>query len=366
MSEINLINVSPSSTTSSSQSPIVINDDDDKEHKIGIGMDSAVIPLNKYHNNQQLSLVQTIDFFYPLIDNPVDMGRIAFANVVSDLYAIGCTIIDKITLVLSIPTAFESKHIDAIVPLLIDGFKSAAADANCSLKTINNIAENPWCIIGGCATSICLPNEIILPINAAEDDLLILTKPLGTQLATNLYLWMIDNDPKWEKLLTSSPERITKEFVDTIYLSAVKCMKTLNLIAAKLMHKYNAHCATDVTGFGLLGHAKNLCNYQKNKCKFVIDQLPIINGLHMVAKFFENDMKSCKKLLTGNGVETSGGLLIALPSSMADDYCRDFLQMSGSPAWIIGKVEKACDDDPLIDNVQLSNDFKYVDVDVKL
>lgn len=120
-------------------------------------MDSAIVPIN---NHPELSLVQSVDFFYPLVDDPYTMGRIALANVVSDVYAVGVVSIDKIGMILSSCTEFTDQEREVVVPMIIRGFRDAARDAGCNVK-IQNIAENPWCIIGGVASSICLNNEII-------------------------------------------------------------------------------------------------------------------------------------------------------------------------------------------------------------
>lgn len=85
----------------------------------GIGMDCAVIPLKR----NGLSLVQTVDFFYPLLDDPYVMGQIALANVVSDVYAVGVTNIDKISLILSASTEFTNKETEVVASRIIAGFK---------------------------------------------------------------------------------------------------------------------------------------------------------------------------------------------------------------------------------------------------
>lgn len=148
-------------------------------------MDSAVIPLGK-HNN--LSLVQTVDFFYPLLDDPYVMGRIALANVVSDVFAVGVTQIDRVSLILSASTEFNEKETDVMVSRITSGFmviyyqsihirvhincqsfiyiycaiQDGVRDVNKHIQIqVNNVAVNPFCIIGGVATSICTPDEII-------------------------------------------------------------------------------------------------------------------------------------------------------------------------------------------------------------
>lgn len=114
------------------------------DNHVGIGMDSAVIPLK---NHPELSLVQSVDFFYPLIDDPYSMGRIALANVVSDVYSVGVVEIDKITMILSSCTNFTELEREVVMPMIIRGFKDAAKEAGCVVK-FQNIAVNPWCIIG--------------------------------------------------------------------------------------------------------------------------------------------------------------------------------------------------------------------------
>lgn len=96
-------------------------------------------------------------------------------------------------------------------------------------------------------------------------------------------------------------------------------------IAARLMHKYNAHGATDVTGFGLLGHAQNLAKHQKNEVSFVIHNLPVIAKMAAVAKACGNMFQ----LLQGHSAETSGGLLICLPR---EQVCNQSFVFWSNPA----------------------------------
>ncbi|CAF1298014.1 unnamed protein product [Rotaria sordida] len=105
---------------------------------------------------------------------------------------------------------------------------------------------------------------------------------------------------------------------------------------ASLMHKYNAHACTDVTGFGLLGHAQNLAKHQKHDVSFVIHNLPIIAKMATISKACGNAFG----LLQGTSAETSGGLLVVLPREQAAAYCKDIQAQEGYQAWIIGVVEK--------------------------
>lgn len=123
-------------------------------------MDCAVIPLARH---KEYSLVQTVDFFYPLVDDPETMGRIALANVLSDIYAVGITDIDKIEMLISAPSNMSEKQRDIVVPLIMKGFQRATSGSGCYGNVcVKNVIINPWCIVGGIATSLCRKQEIIL------------------------------------------------------------------------------------------------------------------------------------------------------------------------------------------------------------
>lgn len=156
-------------------------------HKIGVGLDSSVIPIR---NN--LALVQTTDFFYPLIDDPFLMGQIACANVLSDLYAIGVKFCDNMMMILGVPDNMEERERDTVIPLVVEGFKCKAKEAGCRVSG-GDTRISACCIIGGTATSVCEISEIIMPDNAIIGDAIVLTKPLGTQAATMIYTWL-DNE----------------------------------------------------------------------------------------------------------------------------------------------------------------------------
>ncbi|CAG2105799.1 unnamed protein product, partial [Medioppia subpectinata] len=250
--------------------------------KIGIGMDCAVIPIR--HGG--LVLIQTVDYFYPLVDDPYIMGKITCANVLSDLYAMGVTDCDNMLMILGVSQKMTEKERDVVVPIIMRGFRDTAFEAGTQI-TGGQTVINPWLTIGGVATSICQPTEYIIPDNAVVGDVLVLTKPLGTQVSSISYQWLEQSD-KWSRIKLV----VTEDDVRKAYLRGMDSMSRLNRIASRLMHKYNAHGATDVTGFGLLGHAQNLAKVQKNEVSF------------------------------------------------AAAYCKDIEKQEGYQAWIIGIVEK--------------------------
>uniref|UniRef100_A0A8C3X2B1 selenide, water dikinase n=1 Tax=Catagonus wagneri TaxID=51154 RepID=A0A8C3X2B1_9CETA len=295
---------------------------------LGIGLDSCVIPLR--HGG--LSLVQTTDFFYPLVEDPYMMGRIACANVLSDLYAMGITECDNMLMLLSVSQSMTEEDREKITPLMIKGFRDAAEEGGTAV-TGGQTVINPWIIIGGVATVVCQPNEFIMPDSAVVGDVLVLTKPLGTQVAVNAHQWL-DNPERWNKIKMV----VSREEVELAYQEAMFNMATLNRTAAGLMHTFNAHAATDITGFGILGHSQNLAKQQRNEVSFVIHNLPIIAKMAAISK-----ASGRFGLLQGTSAETSGGLLICLPREQAARFCSEIKSSKygeGHQAWIVGIVEK--------------------------
>ena len=113
-------------------------------------MDASITPLR----HSGLSLVQTTDFFYPLVEDPYMQGKIACANVLSDLYAMGVTECDNMLMLLAVSTKMTEKERDVVVPLIMRGFKDCALEAGTTV-TGGQTVMNPWCTIGGVATTIC-------------------------------------------------------------------------------------------------------------------------------------------------------------------------------------------------------------------
>ncbi|XP_040823788.1 selenide, water dikinase 1 isoform X5 [Ochotona curzoniae] len=186
--------------------------------RLGIGMDTCVIPLR--HGG--LSLVQTTDYIYPIVDDPYMMGRIACANVLSDLYAMGVTECDNMLMLLGVSNKMTDRERDKVIPLIIQGFKDAAEEAGTSV-TGGQTVLNPWIVLGGVATTVCQPNEFIMPDNAVPGDVLVLTKPLGTQVAVAVHQWL-DIPEKWNKIKLV----VTQEDVELAYQEAMMNMARLN------------------------------------------------------------------------------------------------------------------------------------------
>lgn len=132
------------------------------------------IPISFVHKEHLICYVHLNTF-------QIYIGKIACANVLSDLYAMGVTECDNMLMLLGVSTKMTEKERDVVIPLIMRGFKDAALEAGTTV-TGGQTVVNPWCTIGGVASTVCQPNEYIVPDNAVVGDVLVLTKPLGTQV----------------------------------------------------------------------------------------------------------------------------------------------------------------------------------------
>jgi len=176
---------------------------------------------------------------------------------------------------------------------------------------------NPWPIIGGVANVVCEEDEYVKVNQGQVGDQLVLTKPLGTQVAVNLKEWLDKGDEKATRVISS--ERILET-----YFMAMESMSTLNLNGATLMKRHGCHGATDITGFGIRAHAHNLCQVQKADVNFHIHTLPVLDGTADV-----NNEVFNFKLLEGYSAETSGGLLAMVPKEKVDNFRNDLKEEFG-------------------------------------
>lgn len=262
------------------------------------------------------------------MEDPFKQGEIACCNVLSDVYAMGVTHIDNILMVLGVSLEMKEKEREIVTREIMRGFNSKAIEAG-TLVTGGQSVMNPWPIIGGTAISVVPKSDVKYPNYAKPGDVLVLTKPLGTQVIVNTVQWLTKANERWEK----SKLLLTEEELWDSYTTAQMSMSRLNKNAAELMAKYNSVGAcTDITGFGLKGHLENLVVAQVKSLKFVVNKLPVINKSDLV----NNDVFNFK-LLLGYSAETSGGLLIAMNRQDAELYLKD-MHAIGEWAWIIGEV----------------------------
>lgn len=267
------------------------------------------------------------------MEDPYIQGRIACANVLSDLFAMGIDQCDTMLMILAASRKMPKDARMVVTRELIRGFNDLAEEAGTTV-TGGQTVLNPWPIIGGVASAVVPTSGYVDPFSILPGDVLVLTKPIGTQVAVNAFQWLGDaaaspSDSNWSLI----EDVISEEEAKVAFAVASASMARLNKTGAKLMLKHGAHGATDVTGFGLLGHAENLAAHQKAGVHFSINTLPIIENMDKVNAKFNF------KLLQGFSAETSGGLLVALPSTeIAQAFINDIHAEDGWPAWIIGSV----------------------------
>jgi selenide,water dikinase len=135
----------------------------------------------------------------------------------------------------------------------------------------------------------------------------------------------LSKEPEW------APSNITHEEIRNGYFLSMESMATLNKNTSVLLKRYKSHGATDVTGFGILGHAQNLAGAQKLEIDLVIDSLPIIQGMERKVQGFHDF-----KVTGGYSAETSGGILTMMAPEQAREFIRASIGEFGQTTWIIG------------------------------
>lgn len=243
------------------------------------------------------------------------------------MYAMGVSDIDNVLMLLAWSTQMPEQAREIVTAKMIAGFDAACKEAGTVVSGGQSV-RNPWPIIGGVAQSIAKKEDIIMPINAQPGDLIVLTKPIGTQLAVNAKQWMW-NPEKWAQYSAYTTERTVRR---AFHLANQQMMR-LNRTGALLMHKHHAHAATDVTGFGILGHLDALVRNQTRDVSMRLHTLPILAGMARLSEAAPGF-----RLLQGYSAETSGGLMVCLAPQDAHAFLEEIQQIDGQPAWIVGEV----------------------------
>ena len=150
-------------------------------------------------------------------------------------------------------------------------------------------------------------------------------------MASHAFQWLEDPE-RWNRVKLV----VNDEEVRRAYIRAIDMMCRPNLVAARLMHKFEAHAVAEVGWGGLLGEAQRLASNQKNEVAFLIHNLPVIAKMAHVAKAYGQMFP----IMNGLCPEMSGGLLICIPREQAAAFCKEIEKQEGYPAWIVGVVEK--------------------------
>lgn len=280
-----------------------------------------------------LALVQTTDFFTPIVDDPYQFGQIAAANSLSDVYAMG----GKPLTALSIVCYPEDGDLHALERILAGGLNKMT-EAECTVVG-GHMVKDSDVKFGYAVTGTVDPNAVWTNMGARPGDVLVLTKPLGTGvIATAIRAGKAK--PSWIE-------------------AARKVMSRLNKDAAASLAKLGpaVHCVTDVTGFGLLGHAREMAaasgvgvRLESAKIELIEGAVECVRGGFIAGGLKKNQefVGSCVRFADGIGPErqkllsdpqTSGGLLAAIQPEFADDACST-LEKAGCRAMRVGKAVK--------------------------
>ncbi len=293
---------------------------------VGLGApDDAAV----YRINDTTAIIQTMDFFPPVVDDAYTFGAITAANAMSDVYAMG----GEVLLALNIAAWREELPLE----LLTDIFRGAAdkvAEAGAVIAGGHTITDDEP-KFGLSVTGIVHPDHIITKGGARVGDLLLLTKPLGFGLIT-----------------TAGKNGVVS---DAHLQNAIDWMMRLNRGAAQAMQEIGVRGATDITGYGLLGHAYEIAEASGVALRFHASALPVVDGALEYAqkKQIPGGAGRNKLYLEGKvqfkhepnddwyeiffDPQTSGGLLIAVPPAQIDAMERA-LKSRGATYWVIGDV----------------------------
>jgi selenide, water dikinase len=293
---------------------------------VGLGKpdDAAVWRLD-----QDRALVVTTDFFTPIVDNPYDYGAIAAANSMSDVYAMG----GKPFLALNI-AAFPNYLATEIVSEVLRGGAEKALEAGVVVAgghTIQDKEPKYGLIVLG----IVQTRSMITKAGARVGDLLVLSKPIGTGVITTAF------------------KRDLAEADDIA--EAVNWMKRLNNLLAEMVLDFELHGGTDITGFGLLGHAWELADASGVGLRISFDKIPFLPGAQRYAREwnfpggsidnrsfygqrvrFTVDIEEAFQMLLFDA-QTSGGLLLSVPPDKVDFLLNQSKEI-GQPLWVVGEV----------------------------
>ena len=277
------------------------------------------------------ALVQTTDFFTPIVDDPFAYGQIAAANALSDIFAMGGRPLTALNIMGVPDDLVPPKTIAAI----LRGGLEKANEVGCAIIGGHTI-RNPEPIYGLAVTGIVSPKRMLTNANAKAGDLLVLTKPLGTGIAT-----------------TGIKRGLTSRKLSA---TAIKLMSRINTVGAELAERGLVRAATDVTGFGLLGHLASLCRASGVSAEVNAAATPAISEeiFALIAQGCipggtQQNLKTARAVTNWNkatrqqqllltDAQTSGGLLLAIPPRRLDEVLRLLTRRQTSCRAVIGKI----------------------------
>lgn len=289
-----------------------------------------------YRISDELAMVQTVDFITPVVDDPFIYGQIAAANSLSDVFAMGGDAKTALNLV-----GFDGKnhHTDILTEILRGGMDKAK---ECGAVIVGgHTIETPEMIYGLSCTGFVHPDKILRNNTVREGDLIVLTKPLGLGI------------------LTTAIKADLLE--DATIMKVAEMMRTLNYKSSLIAREFNAHACTDVTGFGFLGHLREMSAGAKtidvdaSAVPFFPEALEMASmGIIPAGSYANKEYLESKVHFKRNigadlemilfDAQTSGGLLIAATSKDAQQIVERCLN-EGIPAVIVASVRAKSDTD---------------------
>ncbi len=293
---------------------------------IGTGDDAGV-----YRLTDEIALIETTDFFPPICSDPYDFGQIAAANALSDVYAMGGKVLTAMNLVMFPATGIPFEVLHEIVR----GGQEKVTEAGGLLVGGHTIADYPP-KYGLAVTGIVHPERLINNANAEPDQVLILTKPIGTGTLV-------------------AGQRLGQASAAD-YQRALDSMKQLNRKPAEVMQEFRIRAATDITGFGLLGHCLNIAKASGVTLEIDAERVPVLPGVidlleagcipgasfrnlsHVESSTdFAPGLAYSLKMLTLDP-QTSGGILLCAPADTADALLAALRSQGCPSAAVIGRT----------------------------
>jgi selenide,water dikinase len=278
-----------------------------------------------------LAIVNTVDFFTPIVDDPYTYGAIAAANALSDVYAMGGVPKTALNIV-----CWPQKELESwVLAEILRGGAEKAAEAGVVVVGGHTV-DDPELKFGMAVTGVIDPRRIVRNVGARPGDVLVLTKPLGTGI------------------LSTALKR--GALSDRAYAAAVETMSTLNRAASEAMLQFEVHAATDVTGFGLLGHAFEMAHGSDVTLRIGAALLPLLPEVadHVERGHLTGGCRRNRRYLEGKielspslaaplveaafDPQTSGGLLIAVAERDARALLEALRAAGASVACEIGEV----------------------------
>jgi selenide,water dikinase len=281
---------------------------------LGLGDDAGAVRIQK-----DLAYVTHTDFFTPIIDDPYLYGKIAVCNAASDVFAKGAVENIGILVIMGFPLKVPIETMQQV----IRGIQDFCSEVNAAILGGHTIT-NPWPIVGAAVTASAHPDRLVGNSTAKPSDRLVLTKPLGTQPSMGALRVPEEMRNELTKLLPN-------EKIEGAISLAVESMTTPNKNAAEAMLEVEVDAATDITGFGILGHSGIMA--KRSHVDIEIHTLPVINGTLALSKLFGYGLEE------GTSAETSGGLLMSVPKGKLDNL-RSALERRKVPAYEVGIAKK--------------------------